>query len=344
MGEHSTNRHQILSLDGGGAKALFTAALLAELESVTDTDVAGRFDLVAGTSAGGLIALALGAGYRPAEIVAFFKESVPEIFPAQSSLSRASRFMRWLTRAKYDSKALQGCLRDYFGSRTLGESCVRLVIPACDSTRKGPHIFKTPHHRDLCTDYKVPMWQVAYATAAAPTYFPALVTDSHVHLVDGGVWANNPAMVALAEGLGYLGWSQESIALLSIAPPKGVESGSERTAAGGVLSWGIGLLKLVLQGQSFAASNECFHILGEQRFIRIEPEVAIRLAMDKHEPELERIGAEEARSQAVRIKEGFLRHIPIPYSPCYGVSAAPNTISREGGEYFERQSRLERTP
>lgn len=334
--EHQTRCCQMLSLDGGGIRAVFTASFLAALEDTTGIRVADCFDLLAGTSAGGLIALALGAGYEPSEILAFFQKRGLTIFSAQSKLARAVRFVRWIGKSKYDSSPLKECLRDYFGDRKLGDSVLRLVIPAYDSARGGIYIFKTPHHPDLRTDYRVPMWEVAYATAAAPTYFPAFISDSGVRLVDGGIWANNPAMVALAEGLGYLEWPQSSISLLRIAPPRSPITHSAKRASGGLFAW-RDLMQFMMAGQTRAATNECLHILGEDRFLDVEAVVARESALDKLNEDLEGFGVTEARNCVNEISRRFLQHQPLPYRPCYQIEIGTAQEGRKGGEHDEQR-------
>lgn len=166
---------QVLALDGGGAKALFTAHVLARLEDDLGVTIADSFDLVAGTSAGGIIALALGAGLRPAEIVDRYEELIFKVFPARRRGWRARP--RQLFRPAYDGDALRDALRDVFGERRLGDSQKRLVIPSWDVQSGTVHVFKTPHHVHLRCDWKHSMVDVANATAAAPLYFPAARVD-----------------------------------------------------------------------------------------------------------------------------------------------------------------------
>jgi len=336
LGEHQDRSYQILALDGGGARAAFTASFLAAIEKTSGVRVADCFDLVAGTSAGGLIALALGAGYRPSEILEFFKDRGPEIFPLKSKWARALRLPRWVVRSKYESETLKKCLQDYFGDRTLGQSALRLVIPAFDAARGGVYIFKTPHHRHLRTDYRVPMWEVGYATAAAPTYFPAYVSNSGVRLVDGGIWANNPAMVALAEGLGYLEWPQRSVSLLSIASPHCPIGASAKSGIGGLFAW-RGLVKFLMAGQSCAATNQCRHILGDGGFYRIEVPVPADSPLDQVNDELEGLGTTEARNCINVIQPRFLEHTAAPYVPCYQVNGISlMRVSKDGDNDDER--------
>ena len=184
---------------GAGLKGLFTAAYLAEWEAHTRRPVVEAMDLIAGTSAGGIIALGLGAGYRAQDLVRFFLEHGEAIFPPEQfeTIGRA----RQAFGSRYSAKQLECVLDSYFGGRRLGDSCVRLVLPAYHA-ESGIHVFKTSHHPRLRMDWRQRMAVVASATSAAPTFLPPLVLDHGLRLVDGGVWANNPALVAVIEALG----------------------------------------------------------------------------------------------------------------------------------------------
>ncbi|NJK90496.1 MAG: patatin-like phospholipase family protein [Blastochloris sp.] len=199
-----TSRFQILSLDGGGLKGLFSIALLAKWEAERNTRVVDHFDLIAGTSTGGIIAIGLGLGFSAAQIMELYLSKGEQIFPS-SLLGDAKH---WID-VKYSSEGLHKALEELLESRKLGESKTRLLIPAFDPKFEGIHIFKTPHHKRLQTDFKELAVHVALATSAAPTYFTPHVKDSGLELVDGGIWSNNPVMLAVAEGLGYLGQDQK---------------------------------------------------------------------------------------------------------------------------------------
>ena len=190
------DRFQVLSLDGGGILGIFTAALLAGLEQDLGHPVLSHFDLVVGTSTGGIIALGLGSGMKAGQIAELYVSEMKTIFPGPRRLRPA----RQLVRSKYRAGGLEKVLRRAFGDRILGESQIPLVIPSFDLGENKVYLFKTPHHDRLRRDWKVPLWQVAMATSAAPTFFPAFsLPYDHVRLVDGGVWANNPAAVGVAE-------------------------------------------------------------------------------------------------------------------------------------------------
>jgi patatin-like phospholipase/acyl hydrolase len=130
---------RILSLDGGGIKGAFSASVLAQLEQDTGHRVAKHFDLITGTSTGGIIAIGLGLGISAREIRDFYAERGPTIFPGTSLVQRARAILRWLRAPKHSHTVLRAALEEVFGSRRFGESKCRLVIPTYDAI--GGRIF-----------------------------------------------------------------------------------------------------------------------------------------------------------------------------------------------------------
>ncbi|MFH1798722.1 MAG: patatin-like phospholipase family protein [Candidatus Omnitrophota bacterium] len=137
-------RFQVLTLDGGGIKGLFSAAFLSKLEEDLNTKIVDHFDLIVGTSTGGIIALGLGLGLSPQKLVEFYFNKGPEIF---------NKFPLWtsiknLFSSKYSGDVLEKIFqeKDCFGSRRLGESNKRLVIPSYNIDTNDVYVFKTAHH------------------------------------------------------------------------------------------------------------------------------------------------------------------------------------------------------
>src|ERR1700733_582685 len=133
------DRFQILALDGGGLRGIFSAAILAALEEDLQISVVDHFDLIAGTSTGGIIALGLGLGLRPRQIVEFYAELGAQVFRSRPGLSSA----RQLLRAKYQPGPLRSALADVFGDRTFGESTKRLVITSYNLGADDVYLFRT---------------------------------------------------------------------------------------------------------------------------------------------------------------------------------------------------------
>src|SRR2546421_322040 len=117
---------RVLSIDGGGIKGAFPGSFLATLEESTSGSIADHFDLIVGTSTGGIIALALGLGFTAAEVLEFYEKLGPLVFAG----GRLVRAIRWVGLSKYESGPLRRALESKFGERRLGESKTRLVVPA----------------------------------------------------------------------------------------------------------------------------------------------------------------------------------------------------------------------
>jgi len=307
---------QILSLDGGGIKGIFPAAVLAHLEKDLNIDITDHFDLITGTSTGGIIALGLGVGMRPREIVHFYAENGPKIFPGDWT----SAFRR-LWRNKYNSAALEEALKECFGDILLGESRKRLVIPSYNIGDDDIYLFKTPHHKRLIRDYRVPAWKVAMATSAAPTYFPSFRRVDHIRLVDGGVWANNPAMLGIVEAVSLLDIPLEAIRVFSLGTTSEVKGRPKKLDRGGCCQWAFSAVDVIMRGQSIGANTQALHLLGNENVLRCDPAVPDGLfALDRlSEEELLSKAAHESRQISPRFTEVFAGHIAEEFKPFHQV-------------------------
>lgn len=261
-----SDRFQVLALDGGGVKALFTAWVLARLEEDLDVEIREHFDLIVGTSAGGIIALALGAGLRPAAIVEHYQTLSEQVFPRRGRLRRK---LRWVTRPQYGADALRDALTRVLGTRPLEESDKPLVIPAYDLGGQCVHVFKTPHHARFRRDGRVSMVDVAAATAAAPAYFPAADLEG-LRLVDGGVWANNPSVVGIAEALSVFGQPPSTIRLLNVGTMTPREHHPRKLDRGGLMRWAKPAPLLFLEAQSQGTAGTAQHLLSAGAFHRFD--------------------------------------------------------------------------
>lgn len=306
-------RCQILSLDGGGLRGIFSAAVLTALEVDLDSPVADHFDLITGTSTGGLIALALGAGIPARSILEFFVEEGPQVFRAPRI-----RAARQLMRSKYNGRALDSALQRLFGEKLLRDSGVRLVIPTFDMTRNDVYLLKTPHHPRLRRDGRVPMWEVARSTAAAPTYLPAhVLSEDRTVLVDGGVWANNPSLVGTVEAISLLKAPLASVRLLNIGTTNEFRDLPRALARGGAFQWlrGSALIDVLMTSQATGAFTAAKHLLGAHHVERVNPSVPRRLLR------LDRLRVDDAiawaasasRHAAPRVQERFYDHVSVPY-------------------------------
>lgn len=312
---------KILSIDGGGIKGAFVASFLSVLESSLGKRISDYFDLIVGTSTGGIVALGLGLGYSASELVSFYDTHGPVIFKKRPVLS----VLKHLITNKYDAAPLRMALESTFGQRTLGESRNRLVVPSMNLDTGEVHVFKTAHHARFRTDYRESAVSVALATAAAPSYFPEHLVGKGTALIDGGVWANNPMGVAATEALGVLQWPASGVQLLSIGctvEPFDVQR--HRRGGAGLLFWSTRVTQVFMSAQSSAALGTALLLLGRERVTRICPFVpAGRYGLDvlTNLNSLKGLGETEARKALPDI-EPFFEQIAEPFQPIYTLEQA----------------------
>jgi uncharacterized protein len=314
--EQAGGRFRILALDGGGIKGGYTASVLATLEETTGHSCQQSFDLIAGTSTGGILALGLGLGLSAKDICSFYADKGDDIFPLSGVAGRAGRALRQLVRPKHDAARLRAALASVFGDHTLGESKTRLVIPAYDVTEARVYLFKTAHHRYLQVDRELSAVDVAMATSAAPTFFAAaaIARTGAARYVDGGVWANCPAMVAVVEAVHFLGVAPQDIDLLSIGTTSAPFVVSARRSAGGLLRWGAALVELLMTSQVQGAQAQASLLAGGWHRIN-HVTTPGRFGLDRVESTAELI--ELGRSDAVKratldvVEQRFLNGTPV---------------------------------
>lgn len=278
---------RILSIDGGGIRGIFPAAFLAGLEQrhLGGQSVAGYFDLIAGTSTGGIIAIGLSAGLTGQYLSDLYIRRGGEIFPPTGNglLGRARRRLGDFWQCflyRYDPKALKKMLTEILGDRKFWQAQTRLCIPSFDGRHGEVYIFKTPHHPDFRKDGQERMTKVAAATAAAPTIFPPLV-DGGYTFVDGGVWANNPVMIALVDALSCFDVPRENVRILSLGcgdDPYVVDR--PKITMGGMYVW-RDIIYGAMRLQSLNALGQACLLIGADRVLRIDaPANEEKIAMD----------------------------------------------------------------
>jgi patatin-like phospholipase/acyl hydrolase len=263
---------RVLAIDGGGIRGLIPSLVLAELESRAGRRTFELFDLIAGTSTGGILACALCApDPLPAtELVKLYEEEGPKIF--DRSLFQRIRSADGLLDEKYDDAALDSALERFLGEKRLAESRPDLIVPAYDTALPGPYFFKTSKARESAeSDFALSV--VARATSAAPTYFEAL-EDGERSLVDGGVFAANPAMCGLAEVLNTVPPSE--VVLLSLGTGERTHRRSfDEIKDWGLASWARPLLDVVFDGASDAVNYQLERVLGPERYWRFQVELTL---------------------------------------------------------------------
>lgn len=274
---------RILSIDGGGICGILPASILAETERrfLGGESISNHFDMIAGTSTGGIIALALSLGMTAAQARDIYMDRGGIIFPPASGVTALIRRARRLRRYVYDSDVLEGELRRVFTDHVFGDSKVRLCIPSFEGLHGEPWLFKTPHHPDYKKDQHEKMVRVGLATSAAPTYFHAQNNGGYV-MVDGGIWANNPVMNAVVDVLTCYNIRREQIQVLSLGCGETTYSVSPKHAIGGMWHW-RGVISAAMKAQSHNALGQTRLLLGNENVLRLDaPESAKPIELDDY--------------------------------------------------------------
>jgi len=227
------DKFNVLALSGGGYRGLFTAKVLAELEKATGKRIQEQFDLITGTSIGGILALALADGLSPQDVVELFKKFGSDIFPRPKN---KAWYKLWSTKAfnrsLYDAEGLKRMLVETFGDRTMKDlSHAHVLIPAARASTGKPKLFKTPHDPSFYIDADIPIVDVALATSAAPVYFPMhYVKEEETRYIDGGLVGNAPGLFGYIEAHKRLGIRHEDISVLAVGTLSGKPCVSEKTS------------------------------------------------------------------------------------------------------------------
>ena len=247
---------RILALSGGGFLGLYTAALLQSLEESAGEPLGRRFDLIAGTSVGGILALALAYEIPMARMTALFEKHGPAIFSSRAlptgAVSRLLDLTRSVLGPKYSGEALQAALTAEVADRTLADAKHAVVIPAVDVLTCTTKVFKTPHAAASLGDGALRAVDVAMAACAAPAYFPSVRLGERL-FADGGLFAVAPDQVALHEAEHFMGARADAVWMLSLGtaarryrPGDGVR---EEAGAVGWLSEGRLIMTLIATQQ-----------------------------------------------------------------------------------------------
>ena len=272
---------KILSIDGGGILGLLPCMVLAEIEKrFLDGQPIGRhFDMIVGTSTGGIIALGLGQGKSAKQLSNLYVERGKNIFPGNKFVRLLRRVLQ-VTICSYSRRNLENELRREFADALFGSAVVRTCIPSFEGRYGEPYIFKTPHHPDYKRDQHEKLVNVALSTAAAPTFFSAVERDGYV-FADGGIWANNPAMIGVVDALTCFEIDRTQIRLLSLGCGQEIYRMKWWQRIGGSLIWAKQFYISTMRAQSHNALGHAGLLIGRSNLIRLDkPEVAKHVAMD----------------------------------------------------------------
>lgn len=230
--------YNILSLDGGGVKGLIVLEQLITLERELGTSIKNKFNLISGTSTGGIIAVLLALGLTPSELLKLYTIHSDNIFK--------KRFLRFgIFRPKYSDEFLNNVIKNYVGDKTLKDLDIDVIITGYNASTNQKIIFKSRNAK-IDTKYNYTLFDVIRSSVSAPTYFkPHKIGDEY--FIDGGMVINNPSMISWTEALKYN--SDEKINILSFSTGR-IKINFSKIINGGVLSWTKPTVAILLKEQS----------------------------------------------------------------------------------------------
>ena len=307
---------------------MFSAAVLAAIEEHCGKRAIDCFDLISGTSTGGIIAIAIGLGVSAEDILTFYESKGEVIFPGTGLLHRTYTNLRHFIAPRRSQEVLRKAISSVIQERQLGESKVRLVIPVFNAVAGAPEQFRTAHHELFKTDCSFPATDIAVATSAAPTYYSAYeFPHNGAFYVDGGMWANCPTMVALSEATEYLDWPAEEIDILSIGTTSTPMHINAAKRGGGVLQWNSTLLDVLMAGQAQSAQIQAksFTNGGFHRIDTVVERGRFSLDDARGIAELKSLGQHAAKNHLNTVLARFFTepttcqfvpiHLPLPPEP-----------------------------
>jgi len=341
---------RILSLAGGGLRGAYAIGFLSELESQLDSPLTDYFDLIAGASTGGITAAALSYGISAHEMKLFYEKHSSQIFSPRPKMKLphlgqliyplARRLVSWRMRqnlddcfrSRYCSEMLEASMREGFGSDCVADirKC-RLIIPAVNLTDGMTCVFRTPHLPTQRREYDWQISDIIASATAAPTFFPHKTMPDGKSYADGGLWANDPGLVAMAEAARILrcqdgactvashgmSFDASQIQMLSLGTGQSSYSLSPPGAEAGVLYWARHIAEVMNLLQVQGAQFPLKVALGN-RYHQFDFEIKDKSwSLDNVEmiDEIFEIGRQEGRKQYEALKDTFFAKKTTPYEP-----------------------------
>jgi len=289
-------RFQVLCLSGGGVRGIYTACVLEGLEARAGAPLGACFDLIAGTSIGGILALGLALGKRAGEVRALVEEAGPRLFGDRGGP------LAGLFRARYPAAPLREVIERVVGTEArLGDLVTPLLVPAVALTAGAAQTFRSPHHGAHAAGADIRLVDVAMTTAAAPTVFPvARIGDAEY--VDGGLIAHAPDALALHEAQVFFGRGRDDVFMLSVGTTRelaALPAGGDPSR--GLLWWmrGNRLAETVMGAQQALSQQIAREALGD-RF------VAVNTPRSRHQER--RIALDRADGEAIATLKAMAQH------------------------------------
>lgn len=262
---------RILSIDGGGIRGIIPALVLAEIERRTGKRIHQLFDLIAGTSTGGILALGLAkpnnagrAQYTARDLVQLYETEGRRIF-SRSMLHQLLALGNLLDK-KYPNEPIEAVLKEYFGDVWLSEALTNVLLTSYEIELREAFFFRSYRAKED-ESYNFLMRDAARATSAAPTYFEPEGIDKEEKryaLIDGGMFANNPAMCAFVDAIREFNRGLDEVFMVSLGTGVQTQALNYQTVKNwGVVSWAQPILSVVFHGVSDTVHYQTRQILNE---------------------------------------------------------------------------------
>ncbi len=294
----TNNNFKILSIDGGGLRGIIPVRILQKLEQLTGKKVHEMFDMISGTSTGGLIAsfLTLRDKENP-EKPMYGLDTLEKIYSQQGSVifplpgNKVSEWLRDLKsffRPKFSDEGINKVLRQYLGNYTspprLADSLLPILVSTYNLKINEPVFFKTSEANGDASANAL-IFDICRATSAAPTYLPAYSFTYKNQLatcIDGGVYVNNPSMASIAELKKYgkkgfykkrdgsLVENLSEVTVLSLGTGSYTGDITEQQAEHwGALAWVTHIIDIMMKGVNQSIDYESHEMLNQANYLRV---------------------------------------------------------------------------
>jgi len=272
---------RILAIDGGGLRGIYPAFLLKRIEEEWPLDWRSKFQLIAGTSTGAIIAAGLACGKSARDILSLYEKHASAIF-------RRRPFHRLgLMGSRYHKTGLKVALAEAFGDTHLGDISVPLIIPATNIGNGCVHVFKSSYDPGFVRDKNVLVRDAVLASCSAPTYFDPSQVQEYA-LADGGLWANNPALVAAIDAKRRMNTPLDQLRVLSLGTGTSKQFyPQKKTFCSHLMGWGIAtrwqrqnFITMLLNLQAETATNMLGLLLERSQILRLSFDADHPLPLD----------------------------------------------------------------
>ncbi len=268
---------KILTLDGGGARGLFSVNLLKNLEKEYNISMTDHFDLIVGTSTGSIIASGLSMGIGTENIEKMYLEEMEIIF-------KKNILKNGILESKYSTEPLKKALEKVFKHKDFKNAKTDLMITTTNIVTGEPLVIKSKNPKGM------KLIDSILSSCAAPLFFdPLKIDDLHIYS-DGALWANNPGLVAFSEALSRHGYHKDikDIKILSVGAGEEPLENKYKNKTWGISYWIDPLIKVMLQLSSRSSDNMLSRILDEEQYVRLDYKTESIVDIDTVDKDVER--------------------------------------------------------